>query len=36
LNRLGDYFYLLTRYINYQVGMEDYLWFYSQQIMHTN
>lgn len=25
LNRLGDYFYLLTRYINDQVGMEDYL-----------
>ena len=25
LNRLGDYFYLLTRYINYQVGLEDYL-----------
>jgi hypothetical protein len=26
----------LTRYINYQVGLEDYLWFYSQQITHIN
>lgn len=25
LNRLGDYFYFLTRFINYQAGMEDYL-----------
>ena len=26
LNRLSDYFYSLTRYINQQIGIEDYLW----------
>lgn len=25
LNRLGDYFYFLTRYLNKEAGMEDYL-----------
>ena len=25
LNRLGDYFYFLTRYINQNTGLEDYL-----------
>ena len=25
LNRLGDYFYIVTRFLNEQAGMEDYL-----------
>ena len=25
LNRLGDYFYLVTRFINNEIGLEDYL-----------